>query len=129
MAKLNHKRGSVDITTVIPIEVNPRIPDLQPGDTVRVSTKVVEGTRERIQVFEGVIIRVHKGTIDANFTVRRIAAHGVGVERTFFFRSPRIDKVDIVRHGVVRRAKLYYLRELTGRKARLRERMAPRRQG
>ena len=76
---------------------------------------MVEGTRERIQVFEGVVIRVRKGTVNANFTVRRIASHSVGVERTFFRHSPRVDKVEVVRHGVVRRAKLYYLRGRTGR--------------
>ena len=116
----------MDMTNVIPLVVNPNVPELAPGDTVRVSSKVVEGTRERIRVFEGVVIRVRKGAVDSNFTVRRIASHGVGVERTFFFYSPRVDKVEVVRHGVVRRAKLYYLRGLTGRAARLRERMAPR---
>ena len=112
----------MDVATLIPIETNRNIPELAPGDTVRVSVKVVEGTRERIQVFEGVVIRVRKGTVNANFTVRRIASHSVGVERTFFLHSPRVDKVEVVRHGVVRRAKLYYLRGRTGRAARLRER-------
>ena len=112
----------MDVATLIPVETNRNIPELAPGDTVRVSVKVVEGTRERIQVFEGVVIRVRKGTVNANFTVRRIASHSVGVERTFFLHSPRVDKVEVVRHGVVRRAKLYYLRGRTGRAARLRER-------
>ncbi len=116
----------MDLTNVIPLEANPKIPELAPGDTVRVSSKVVEGTRERIQVFEGVVIRVKSGKVDSNFTVRRIASHSVGVERTFFFHSPRVDGVEVVRHGVVRRAKLYYLRGLTGKAARLRERMAAR---
>ena len=116
----------MDLTNIIPLEANPNIPDLAPGDTVRVSSKVVEGTRERLQVFDGVVIRVRQGAVDSNFTVRRIASHSVGVERTFFFHSPRVDKVEVVRHGVVRRAKLYYLRELRGKAARLRERMGAR---
>lgn len=116
----------MDLTNVIELTPNRNVPVLEPGDTVRVSSKVVEGTRERIQVFEGVVIRVQKGKVDSNFTVRRIASHGVGVERTFFFYSPRVDKVEVVRHGTVRRAKLYYLRGLTGKAARLRERMGAR---
>ena len=111
----------VDVASLFPVEANPNIPELEPGDTVRVSSKVVEGTRERIQVFEGVVIRINRGKIDQNFTVRRIA-HGVGVERTFFSLSPRVDKVEIVRRAQVRRAKLYYLRGRTGRAARLKER-------
>ena len=97
-------------------------PGFGPGDTVRVHAKVVEGTRERIQVFEGVIIRRRGGGINENFTVRRIASHGIGVERTFLLHSPRIDRVDVVRRGRVRRAKLYYLRGRTGRAARIKER-------
>lgn len=116
----------MDLTNVIELTPNKNVPVLEPGDTVRVSSKVVEGTRERVQVFEGVVIRVQKGKVDSNFTVRRIASHGVGVERTFFFYSPRVDKVEVVRHGEVRRAKLYYLRGLTGKAARLRERMGAR---
>ncbi|MBM2826383.1 MAG: ribosomal protein [Dehalococcoidia bacterium] len=110
---------------LIGYEPNPNIPELLPVDTVKVSSKVIEGTRERIQVFEGTVIRIRKGGPSSNFTVRRIA-HGVGVERTFFFNSPRVDKVEVMRHGQVRRAKLYYLRNLTGRAARLRERRTPR---
>ena len=98
------------------------VPDFGPGDTVRVHAKVVEGTRERIQVFEGVVIRRRAGGINENFTVRRIAAHGIGVERTFLIHSPRIDKVEVTRYGRVLRAKLYYLRGLTGRAARITER-------
>ena len=98
------------------------IPEFGPGDTVRVHAKVVEGTRERIQVFEGVVIRRRAGGINENFTVRRIASHGVGVERTFLLHSPRIDKVVVTRRGRVRRAKLYYLRGRTGRAARIKER-------
>jgi large subunit ribosomal protein L19 len=101
------------------------IPPFGPGDTVRVHAKVVEGTRERIQVFEGVVIRRRAGGINENFTVRRIASHSVGVERTFLIHSPRIDRIELVRHGRVRRAKLYYLRGLTGRAARIKERRRP----
>ncbi len=98
------------------------VPDFGPGDTVRVHAKVVEGSRERIQVFEGVVIRRRGGGINENFTVRRIASHGVGVERTFLLHSPRIDRIDVTRYGRVRRAKLYYLRGRTGRAARITER-------
>src|SRR3954471_8350763 len=101
------------------------VPSFGPGDTVRVHAKVVEGTRERIQVFEGVVIRRRAGGINENFTVRRIASHGVGVERTFLIHSPRIDRIEVVRHGRVRRARLYYLRGLTGRAARIKERRRP----
>lgn len=101
------------------------VPYFGPGDTVRVHAKVVEGTRERIQVFEGVVIRRRAGGINENFTVRRIASHGIGVERTFLIHSPRIDRIEVMRHGRVRRAKLYYLRELTGKAARIKERRRP----
>ena len=96
------------------------VPALRPGDTVQVHVKVVEGARERIQVFEGVVIKIKGGGIRETFTVRRVA-YGVGVERTFPLHSPRIDKVVVMRHGKVRRAKLYYLRELTGKAARIKE--------
>lgn len=98
------------------------IPEFGAGDTVRVHAKVVEGTRERIQVFEGVVIRRRGGGINENFTVRRMAAHGIGVERTFLIHSPRIERIEVTRFGRVRRAKLYYLRGLTGRAARISER-------
>ena len=101
------------------------VPAFGPGDTVRVHAKVVEGNRERIQVFEGVVIRRRSGGVNENFTVRRIASHGIGVERTFLIHSPRIDKIEVTRFGEVRRAKLYYLRGLTGRAARIRERRRP----
>ncbi|MCD6029789.1 MAG: ribosomal protein [Thermomicrobiales bacterium] len=103
-------------------QYKPDVPDFGPGDTVRVHAKVVEGNRERIQVFEGVVIRRRAGGINENFTVRRIASHGIGVERTFLIHSPRIDKIEVIRHGKVRRAKLYYLRGRTGRAARIKER-------
>ncbi len=113
----------MDIDTLIPIEHNPNIPVISPGDTVKVSIKVVEGERVRSQVFQGVVIRVRRGmaNANANFTVRRVA-YGVGVERTFFIHSPSVEKVEVMRHGKVRRAKLYYLRNLTTKKARLKER-------
>ena len=98
------------------------VPEFGPGDTVRVHAKVVEGNRERVQVFEGVVIRRRAGGINENFTVRRIASHGIGVERTFLLHSPRIDRLEVVRRGRVRRAKLYYLRGRTGRAARIKER-------
>ena len=107
------------------------MPVLRSGDTVRVHVKVVEGTRERIQVFEGVVIAVNGKTGTAiSFTVRRIASHGVGVERTYLLHSPRIDKIDVLRHGEVRRAKLYYLREKGGQaRPHPRAPPAPRRRG
>ncbi len=95
--------------------------ELHAGDTVKVHIKVIEGDKERIQVFQGVVIRLRKGGNDANFTVRRIASHGVGVERTFLLKSPRVDKIEVVRHAKVRRAQLYYLRDLRGKAARLKE--------
>ena len=97
------------------------IPDFRAGDTVKVFVKVVEGTRERIQLFEGVCIARSGGGLREMFTVRRISS-GVGVERTFPLHSPRLEKIEVARHGIVRRAKLYYLRKLTGKAARIRER-------
>lgn len=94
------------------------IPQFKAGDTVRVHVKVVEGARERIQVFEGVVIARKGGGINENFTVRRIS-YGVGVERTFPVHSPRIDRIELMRRGRVRRAKLYYLRKLRGKAARI----------
>ncbi len=96
-------------------------PVFRAGDTVRAQVKVVEGTRERIQAFEGVVISRRSGGINENFTIRRISANGIGVERTFLIHSPRIDKLEVVRFGKVRRAKLYYLRELKGKAARMKE--------
>jgi large subunit ribosomal protein L19 len=100
---------------------NPNIGDFQAGDHVKVSVKVVEGNRERIQVFEGDVIRVRRGGPASTFTVRKIS-NGVGVERTFLHNSPRVDKVEVVRLGKVRRSRLYYLRGLRGRAARIKER-------
>jgi large subunit ribosomal protein L19 len=97
------------------------IPDFKPGDTVRAHVKVVEGTRERSQAFEGVVIRRRSGGLNENFTIRRISANGIGVERTFPLHSPRLERIEVVRYGKVRRAKLYYLRGRTGRAARIKE--------
>jgi large subunit ribosomal protein L19 len=97
-------------------------PQLAAGDTVKVHVRIVEGDRERIQIFQGIVIRLRKGGNDANFTVRRIASHGIGVERTFLFRSPRVEKIEVARRAKVRRAQLYYLRDLRGKAARLKER-------
>jgi large subunit ribosomal protein L19 len=96
------------------------IPELKSGDTVRLQVRVVEGTRERLQPFEGVIMRLRGGGANQNFTVRRIT-HGVGVERTFLLHSPRIERIEVLRHARVRRKQLYYLRGLTGKAARLKE--------
>jgi large subunit ribosomal protein L19 len=103
------------------LETNPNIPELRPGDTVRVHARIVEGDRERVQVFQGTIIRLRRGGVNANFTVRRVASHGIGVERTFLLNSPRLEKVEVLRSGHVRRAQLYYLRDRRGKAARLKE--------
>jgi large subunit ribosomal protein L19 len=97
------------------------IPELEPGDTVRVWVKVIEGTRERPQKFEGTVIRFHGQGINRSFTVRAVR-EGVGVERTFLLHSPRIESIEVVRHAEVRRKQLYYMRGLSGKAARLRER-------
>lgn len=97
------------------------LPEIAPGDTVRVSIKVVEGNRERTQVFEGTVMRMKGGGLNRQITVRRIAS-GVGVERTFMIHAPRVEKVEVVRHGVARRAQLYFLRNRVGKSATLRER-------
>ena len=107
----------MDIASLVEIKRNPKIPDLAPGDTVKVSARIVEGGKERIQVFQGVVIKVRRGSTGASFTVRHVA-YGIGVERTFLLYSPLVEKVEIVRHGKVRRAKLYYLRGLSGKAAR-----------
>ncbi len=104
-------------------QIRTDIPELSPGDTVRISARVVEGNRERVQVFEGTVMRLRSGGIQRSVTVRRIAS-GVGVERTFKVNSPRIDKIEVVRHGEARRAQLYFLRKRVGKAATLRERRA-----
>ena len=96
------------------------LPTLRVGDTIRVHVKVVEGTRERLQAFEGTVIAKRNGSLRETFTVRRVS-YGVGVERTFPLHSPRVDHIDVVRHGRVRRAKLYYLRDRVGKAAKIRE--------
>jgi len=110
----------MNIATLVPFKDNPKIPDILAGDTVKVSAKVVESGKERIQPFQGVVIRIKRGGAGSSFTVRRVA-YGVGVERTFPFHSPLVEKVEIIRHGKVRRAKLYYLRMRSGKAARLKE--------
>jgi large subunit ribosomal protein L19 len=100
---------------------NPNIPELQPGDTVNVHVRIKEGDRERIQEFKGTVIRLRKGGNEASFTVRRVASNGVGVERTFLLRSPRLDKVEVERHTHTRRAQLYFLRGRTGKSTRLKQ--------
>jgi large subunit ribosomal protein L19 len=103
-------------------QMKPELPEFRVGDTVRVGVKVVEGNRERVQDFEGVVIRRRSGGINENFTVRRIASHGIGVERTFLVHAPRLDSIKVIRRGKVRRAKLYYLRGRSGKAARIKER-------
>lgn len=111
----------MDIISVLEREqLRNDIPAFRPGDTVRVYVKVVEGSRERIQAYEGVVITRKGSGLRENFTVRRIS-YNVGVERTFPVHSPRIDKIEVLRRGIVRRAKLYYLRNLTGKAARIKE--------
>lgn len=104
------------------IELKSDLPDLRVGDDVQVHFRIVEGDRERIQLVRGTVMRIRRGAgANANFTVRRIAAHGIGVERTFPLHSPRIERIEVRRHAHVRRAKLYYLRGRQGKAARLRE--------
>jgi large subunit ribosomal protein L19 len=110
-----------DILRSLDAQVNPNIPDIKPGDAVSVFVRIEEGDRERVQEFKGTIIRMRRGGNNASFTVRRTASHGIGVERTFLMRSPRIEKVEIQRSAHVRRAKLYYLRDRIGKHARLKE--------
>ena len=102
-------------------QIRTDLPELAPGDTVKVSARVIEGTRERVQVFEGTVMKMRAGGIQRSITVRRIAS-GVGVERTFKVNSPRIEKIEVVRHGQARRAQLYFLRKRIGKAATLRER-------
>ena len=96
-------------------------PDFRPGDTVRVHIRIIEGSKERIQVFQGVVIKRKRGDMDASYTVRKVS-HGVGVEKTFALHNPRIEKIELVSRGRVRRSRLYYLRDRRGKAARIRER-------
>ncbi|PCR99035.1 50S ribosomal protein L19 [Lactococcus fujiensis JCM 16395] len=123
MGKRRKNMSNSLIETINASQLRNDIPDFRAGDTVKVHAKVVEGTRERIQIFEGVVI-ARKGTgISETYTVRKIS-NGVGVERIYPLHTPRVAKIEIVRHGQVRRAKLYYLRGLQGKKARIAERKA-----
>jgi large subunit ribosomal protein L19 len=112
--------GQALLASVEKAQLRKDIPEIKSGDTVRLQVKVVEGNRERLQPFEGVVMRLRGGGVNRNFTVRRIT-HGVGVERTFLVHSPRIEKIEVVRHARVRRKQLYFLRGLTGKAARLKE--------
>lgn len=109
------------VESVVNEHLKEQTTEIRPGDRVRVHIRIVEGDRERIQVFQGVVMRKRGGGINESFTVRRIGAHGVGVERTFFMHSPRLEKIEVISHAHVRRAQLYYLRGRTGKAARLRE--------
>ena len=111
----------MNIASLTEVKPNPNIPAFVSGDMVKVSTKVVEGDKERTQVFQGVVIRVRRSRTGSSFTVRRVT-YGVGVEHTFPFHSPRVEKVEVVRHGKARRAKLYYLRGLSTKASRIKER-------
>jgi large subunit ribosomal protein L19 len=108
---------NMDVASLVEVKRNPRIPDIAPGDTVKVSARIVEAGKERVQVFQGVVIKIKHGGTGTSFTVRHVA-YGIGVERTFPFYSPLVEKVEIVRQGKVRRARLYYLRGLSGKAAR-----------
>ena len=102
-------------------QMKPDVPQIRIGDSVKVHNRIVEGDRERIQVVQGTVMRMSKGGLRASFTVRRVASHGVGVERTFMLHSPRIEKIEVVRHAHVRRAQLYFLRGRREKSARLKE--------
>ncbi len=110
----------MDIKELVPIKSNPKVQAFQPGDTVKVDVKVREGDRERIQAFQGVVIKMRSAGAGSSFTVRRVSS-GIGVERTFLLHSPDIASLQVLRRGVVRRARLYYLRGLSGRQGRIRE--------
>ncbi|RPI31497.1 MAG: 50S ribosomal protein L19 [Chloroflexota bacterium] len=112
---------SEDFLKSVEAPVNPNIPDVRTGDTVSVFLRIKEGSNERTQEFKGTVIRHRKGGNDTNFTVRRVASNGIGVERTFLMRSPRIEKVVVHRHAHTRRAQLYFLRERTGKSSRLKQ--------
>jgi large subunit ribosomal protein L19 len=110
-----------DLLKSVEAKENEKIPQLNAGDTVSVHVKIKEGDRERIQEFKGLVIRLRNSGNNSSLTVRRMASNGIGVERTFLLRSPRIDKIVVERHGKVRRAQLYYMRDLTGKSARIKE--------
>ena len=110
-----------DLIKVLETPKNPDIPELKTGDTVTVFVRIKEGDNERIQQFKGVVIRIHGSGNSENFTVRRVASNGIGVERTFLSRSPIVEKVTVQSHGHTRRSRLYFLRERSGKKAKLRQ--------
>ncbi len=110
----------MDVDTVVSLSLNPKIQEFRSGDTVKVTIRIKEGERERLQAFQGVVIRSRGSGPGATFTVRRVS-YGIGVERTFAYYSPLVDSVEVVRRGRVRRARLYYLRGLSGRAARIKE--------
>jgi large subunit ribosomal protein L19 len=110
-----------DLMKAAEAAVNPNVPDLRPGDAVSVHVKIKEGNRERIQEFKGTVLFIHNNGNNSTFTVRRVATNGIGVERTFLTRSPRIEKVVVDRHNKIRRSRLYFLRERTGKSARLKQ--------
>jgi len=111
----------MDIREFVKPKMNPNIPQISPGDTVKVKLKAMEGDKERLQHFQGVVIKMRKGVDGGSFTVRRVS-YGIGVERTFPFQSASVQNVEVLRHGKVRRAKLYYMRRLSAKRARLKER-------
>ena len=111
----------MDVREFVKPKMNPAIAQISPGDTVRVSLKAVERDKERLQHFQGMVIRIRKGVDGGSFTVRRVS-HGIGVERTFPFQSPSVQNLEVLRHGQVRRAKLYHVRGLSAKRARLKER-------
>ncbi len=113
-----------DIMKSIDAPVNPDVPQLRTGDTVSVQVKIREGNRERIQEFRGTVLFIHNNGTNSTFTVRRIASNGIGVERTFLTRSPRIAKVVVERHNKIRRSRLFFLRERTGKRARLKQKFS-----
>ncbi len=113
--------GRALLTAVESAQLRENLPEIKSCDTVRLQVRVVEGNRERLQPFEGIVIRLRGGGANANFTVRRIASHGIGVERTFLLNSPRLEKIEVLRHARVRRKQLYFLRGRSGKAARLKE--------
>ena len=113
-----------DLIKAVEAQDNPNVPELRPGDTVKVFVRIKEGANERTQEFRGIIIRLRGGGQARNFTVRRTASNGIGVERTFLVRSPRLEKVVVERHAKIRRAQLYFLRSRTGKSARLKQKFS-----
>jgi large subunit ribosomal protein L19 len=113
-----------EILKAVEAPENPNVPQIRPGDLVNVYLRIKEGNTERTQEFKGTVIRQHSGGVNSTFTVRRVASNGIGVERTFLTRSPRLEKVVVVRSSHVRRSKLYFLRTRTGKSARLKQKFS-----